>query len=29
MSDREFLFLFSILMILGGLGDAAWLVATG
>jgi ABC-type uncharacterized transport system permease subunit len=29
MSDRGFLFLFSILMILGGLGAAVWLVATG
>jgi hypothetical protein len=29
MSDRGFLFLFSILMILGGLGAAGWLVASG
>jgi hypothetical protein len=29
MSDRGFLFLFSILMILGGLGAAAWLILTG
>ncbi len=29
MSDRGFLFLFSILMIVGGLGSAAWLILTG
>jgi hypothetical protein len=29
MSDRGFLFLFSILMILGGLGTAAWLFISG
>jgi hypothetical protein len=29
MSDRGFLFLFSIAMILGGLGTAVWLGATG
>ncbi len=29
MSDRGFLFLFSILMILGGLGSAVWLILTG
>ena len=29
MSDRGFLFLFSILMILGGLATAGWLVVTG
>ncbi|HLH19126.1 MAG TPA: hypothetical protein VKX45_18030 [Bryobacteraceae bacterium] len=29
MSDRGFLFLFSIAMVLGGLGVAAWLLATG
>jgi membrane protein DedA with SNARE-associated domain len=29
MSDRGFLFLFSILMIVGGLGAAGWLVASG
>jgi TRAP-type C4-dicarboxylate transport system permease small subunit len=29
MSDRGFLFLFSLLMILGGLGAAAWLIMTG
>jgi hypothetical protein len=29
MSDRGFLFLFSIAMVLGGAGTAAWLVATG
>ena len=29
MSDRGFLFLFSILMIVCGLGAAAYLVATG
>ena len=29
MSDRGFLFLFSILMILGGLATAGWLFATG
>jgi len=29
MSDRGFLFLFSILMILGGLGAAVWLIVTG
>jgi hypothetical protein len=29
MSDRGFLFLFSVLMILAGLGSAAYLVATG
>jgi hypothetical protein len=29
MSDRGFLFLFSIAMILGGVGTAAWLAATG
>jgi hypothetical protein len=29
MSDRGFLFLFSILMILAGVGSAAYLVATG
>jgi hypothetical protein len=29
MSDRGFLFLFSIAMILGGVGTAAWLFASG
>jgi hypothetical protein len=29
MSDRGFLFLFSILMILGGLGTAVWLFISG
>ena len=29
MSDRGLLFLFSILMILGGLGAGAWLIVTG
>jgi hypothetical protein len=29
MSDRGFLFLFSILMILGGLGTAVWLFLSG
>ncbi len=29
MSDRGFLFLFSLLMILGGLATAGWLVASG
>jgi len=29
MSDRGMLFLFSIVMIVAGLGSAAWLVATG
>ncbi|HTX34138.1 MAG TPA: hypothetical protein VME43_03925 [Bryobacteraceae bacterium] len=29
MSDRGFLFLFSLLMIVVGLGSAAWLLATG
>jgi hypothetical protein len=29
MSDRGFLFLFSILMIAGGLGTTAWLVISG
>jgi len=29
MSDRGFLFLFSIAMVLGGLGTAVWLFATG
>ena len=29
MSDRGFLFVFSILMIAAGLGAAVWLVATG
>lgn len=29
MSDRGFLFLFSILMIVAGLGAAAWLFVTG
>ncbi len=29
MSDRGFLFLFSVLMILGGLGTAAWLFVSG
>lgn len=29
MSDRGFLFLFSILMVLGGLATAGWLFATG
>ena len=29
MSDRGFLFLFSILMIVAGIGSAAYLVATG
>lgn len=29
MSDRGFLFLFSIAMVLGGIGTAAWLFATG
>ena len=29
MSDRAFLFVFSVLMILAGVGTAAWLVASG
>jgi len=29
MSDRAFLFLFSVFMILAGLGTTAWLLATG
>jgi hypothetical protein len=29
MSDRGFLFLFSILMVVAGLGAAAWLFVTG
>lgn len=29
MSDRGFLFLFSVLMIAGGLGATAWLVISG
>jgi hypothetical protein len=29
MSDRGFLFLFSVFMVLAGLGAAAWLLATG
>jgi hypothetical protein len=29
MSDRGFLFLFSILMIVAGVGAAVWLVLTG
>jgi hypothetical protein len=29
MSDRGFLFLFSIAMIVGGVGTAVWLAATG
>jgi ABC-type uncharacterized transport system permease subunit len=29
MSDRGFLFLFSILMVLGGIGTAVWLFTTG
>lgn len=29
MSDRGFLFLFSIAMVLGGLGTAVWLGVTG
>jgi membrane protein DedA with SNARE-associated domain len=29
MSDRGFLFLFSVLMIVGGLAAAGWLVASG
>ncbi len=29
MSDRGFLFLFSLLMIVGGVVTAAWLVASG
>lgn len=29
MSDRGFLFLFSLLMIVAGLGSAAWLFASG
>jgi hypothetical protein len=29
MSDRGFLFLFSILMIVGGIGAAAYLVVSG
>ncbi len=29
MSDRAFLFLFSLLMIAGGLGAAVWLLVTG
>jgi hypothetical protein len=29
MSDRAWLFLFSILMILAGLGGAVWLIMTG
>jgi lipopolysaccharide export LptBFGC system permease protein LptF len=29
MSDRGILFLFSLLMILGGLGAAVWLLASG
>jgi hypothetical protein len=29
MSDRGFLFLFSVVMIIGGLGAAGWLIASG
>jgi len=29
MSDRGFLFIFGVLMVLAGLGTAAWLLATG
>jgi hypothetical protein len=29
MSDRGFLFLFSLLMIVGGLGAGGWLLASG
>ena len=29
MSDRGFLFLFSVLMVLGGLATAGWLVVSG
>ena len=29
MSDRGFLFLFSVLMILGGVGTAVWLFVSG
>ncbi len=29
MSDRGWLFLFSVLIVLGGLGAAAWLLASG
>lgn len=29
MSDRGFLFLFSVLMILAGLGAAVWLIISG
>jgi heme A synthase len=29
MSDRAFLFLFSLVMIVGGLAFSGWLVATG
>lgn len=29
MSDRGFLFLFSVVMILGGIAAAGWLAATG
>lgn len=29
MSDRGFLFLFSVLMILGGLGTSVWLFVSG
>jgi hypothetical protein len=29
MSDRGFLFLFSIVMIVGSLASAGWLIATG
>ena len=29
MSDRAFLFLFSLLMILGGLAFSGWLLSTG
>jgi len=29
MSDRGFLFLFSVLMVVGGLGATVWMVATG
>ncbi len=29
MSDRGFLFLFSSLMVIGGLGAAGWLLASG
>ena len=29
MPDRAFLFIFSVVMIVGGVGAAVWLVATG